>query len=116
MNRTELIRQIKEKQSYLCIGLDTDSTKIPKHLQSLPDAVVQFNKAIIDATKDHCIGYKINTAFYEACGVKGWEILEQSLAYIPSTHFKIAMQSVVISATLQHNMPKLFLKPTHSML
>ena len=90
MNRTALTEQIKAKQSYLCIGLDTDITKIPRHLQSLPDAVVQFNKAIIDATKDHCIGYKINTAFYEVYGVKGWEILEQSLEHIPSTHFKIA--------------------------
>ena len=90
MNRTALTEQIKTKQSYLCIGLDTDITKIPRHLQSLPDAVVQFNKAIIDATKDHCIGYKINTAFYEVYGVKGWEILEQTLEHIPSTHFKIA--------------------------
>ncbi|HEX5153687.1 MAG TPA: orotidine-5'-phosphate decarboxylase [Parafilimonas sp.] len=90
MNRTELTAQIKTKQSYLCIGLDTDNTKIPKHLQSVPDAVVQFNKAIIDATKDHCIGYKINTAFYEVYGIKGWEILEQTLEHIPPTHFKIA--------------------------
>jgi len=90
MNRTALTEQLKTKQSYLCIGLDTAITKIPRHLQSLPDAVVQFNKAIIDATKDHCIGYKINTAFYEVYGVKGWEILEQSLEHIPSTHFKIA--------------------------
>ena len=90
MNRTELIEQIKTKQSYLCIGLDTDITKIPKNLQSLPDAVIEFNRAIIDATKDHCIGYKINTAFYEVYGVKGWEILEQTLEHIPSTHFKIA--------------------------
>ena len=90
MNRTELIEQIKTKQSYLCIGLDTDITKIPEHLQSLPDAVIQFNKAIIEATKDHCIAYKINTAFYEVYGVKGWEILEQTLEHIPSTHFKVA--------------------------
>ena len=90
MNRTELIEQIKTKQSYLCIGLDTDITKIPEHRQSLPDAVIEFNRAIIDATKDHCIGYKINTAFYEVYGVKGWEILEQTLEHIPSTHFKVA--------------------------
>lgn len=90
MNRKQLIEQIKIKQSYLCVGLDTDLTKIPAHLQSNPDAVFQFNKAIIDVTKDYCIGYKINTAFYEALGIKGWQALEKTTAYIPSTHFKIA--------------------------
>lgn len=90
MNRIQLIEQIRAKQSYLCVGLDTDVTKIPKHLQGEQNAVLQFNKAIIDATKDHCIGYKLNTAFYEIYGVKGWEILEETLAYIPSTHFTIA--------------------------
>ncbi|MEP6465490.1 MAG: orotidine-5'-phosphate decarboxylase [Parafilimonas sp.] len=77
-------------QSYLCVGLDTDITKIPAHLQSNPDAVLQFNKSIIDATKKYCIGYKINTAFYETLGVKGWQIIEKTLEHIPSTHFKIA--------------------------
>ncbi|HUQ96956.1 MAG TPA: orotidine-5'-phosphate decarboxylase, partial [Chitinophagaceae bacterium] len=55
-----------------------------------PDAIIQFNKAIIDATKDHCVAYKINTAFYEALGVKGWEAMEETARYIPQTHFKIA--------------------------
>ena len=87
MNRRQLIDQIKEKRSYLCVGLDTDFSKIPKHLQSGPDAVFQFNKAIIDATKDHCVAYKINTAFYEAFGLKGWETMEKTVNYIPSTHF-----------------------------
>ncbi len=90
MNRKNLIQQIKEKQSYLCIGLDTDVEKIPVHLQSHPDAVFEFNKQIIDATKDLCVAYKINTAFYEAQGVKGWEALEKTANYIPSSHFKIA--------------------------
>ena len=90
MNRRKLIEQINEKRSYLCVGLDTDFNKIPKHLQSGPDAVFQFNKAIIDATKDHCVAYKINTAFYEAFGLKGWETMEKTVNYIPSTHFKIA--------------------------
>jgi orotidine-5'-phosphate decarboxylase len=90
MNRQQLIRHIKEKRSYLCVGLDTDYNKIPKHLQSSPDAVFQFNKAIIDATKDHCVAYKINTAFYEAIGLKGWEAMEKTVDYIPPTHFKIA--------------------------
>jgi orotidine-5'-phosphate decarboxylase len=90
MNRQQLVQQVKEKKNYLCIGLDTDVAKLPKHLQSHPNAVFEFNKAIIDATKDLCVSYKINTAFYEAMGIKGWEALEQTVAYIPSTHFKIA--------------------------
>ena len=90
MTAKVLIEQIKEKKSYLCVGLDTSIEKIPRHLQSHPDAVFEFNKQIIDATKDLCVGYKINTAFYEATGVKGWETMEKTVNYIPSTHFKIA--------------------------
>lgn len=90
MNRTELVAHIKAKQSYLCVGLDTDITKLPKHLQSHPDAVFEFNKAIIDATRDHCVSYKINTAFYESQGLKGWEAMEKTVRYIPGTHFTIA--------------------------
>ncbi len=90
MTRQFLVDQIKQKQSYLCVGLDSDITKLPQHLQSKPGAVFQFNKAIIDATKDFCVSYKINTAFYESQGLKGWEAMEQTVNYIPSTHFKIA--------------------------
>jgi len=90
MTRKELTAQIFSKKTYLCIGLDTDITKIPKHLLSHADPVFEFNRQIIDATKDYCISYKINTAFYEAHGVKGWETLERTVSYIPSTHFKIA--------------------------
>ncbi|MBC7721837.1 MAG: orotidine-5'-phosphate decarboxylase [Pedobacter sp.] len=90
MNRQQLINQIQKKNSYLCVGLDTDITKIPKHFLGCQDAVFEFNKAIIDATKDYCVSYKINTAFYEAMGLKGWEAMEKTLHYIPSTHFKIA--------------------------
>lgn len=90
MNRTFLVEQIIQKKSYLCVGLDTDVTKLPKHLQTLPDAVFQFNKAIIDATLDHCVAYKINTAFYESQGMRGWEAMEKTVQYIPETHFKIA--------------------------
>jgi orotidine-5'-phosphate decarboxylase len=90
MDRAYLIQQIKEKKSYLCIGLDTDVEKIPAHLRSDPNAVFIFNKEIIDATKDLCVAYKINTAFYESLGVKGWHAMEKTAAYIPSTHFKIA--------------------------
>ncbi|MEO6454364.1 MAG: orotidine-5'-phosphate decarboxylase [Ginsengibacter sp.] len=90
MTREQLIQNIFLKRSYLCIGLDTDVDKIPKHLQSSPDAVLNFNKQIIDATKDLCVAYKINTAFYEVLGSKGWDIMEQTVNYIPSAHFKIA--------------------------
>ena len=90
MTREQLIEQIQLKKSYLCVGLDTDITKIPKHLQSHPDAVFEFNKQIIDATKDLCVAYKINTAFYEAMGLKGWEAMERTVNYIPREHFTIA--------------------------
>jgi orotidine-5'-phosphate decarboxylase len=90
MRRAELTAHIFSKHSYLCVGLDTDISKMPKHLQQDPDAIINFNKAIIDATLDHCVGYKINTAFYEAEGLKGWKAMEETVKYIPSTHFKIA--------------------------
>jgi orotidine-5'-phosphate decarboxylase len=90
MTRKQLVDQIFSKKTYLCVGLDTDISKIPKHLQLHPDAIFEFNKQIIDATKDYCVAYKINTAFYEAEGLKGWEALEKTVNYIPSTHFKIA--------------------------
>jgi len=90
MTRQELVAQIKSKKSYLCVGLDTDPTKLPAHLQGRQVSVVTFNKAIIDATKDYCVAYKINTAFYEAQGLKGWEAMQETVDYIPETHFKIA--------------------------
>ncbi|HPG12987.1 MAG TPA: orotidine-5'-phosphate decarboxylase, partial [Chitinophagaceae bacterium] len=90
MTRQQLVEQIRKKQSYLCVGLDTDITKIPKHLLNLPDPVFSFNKAIIDATKNYCVAYKINTAFYEALGIKGWEAMERTVNYIGEDHFKIA--------------------------
>src|SRR5437870_2611882 len=90
MTRLQLVEQIRKKQSYLLVGLDTDITKIPRHLLSHADPVFEFNKHIIDATKDYCVGYKINTAFYEALGLVGWQAMEKKVAYIPSTHFKIA--------------------------
>lgn len=90
MNRNELVEQIKQKKSYLCVGLDTDPAKIPAHLLNEEDPIFAFNKAIIDATLPFCVAYKINTAFYEAQGLKGWAALEKTVNYIPSTHFKIA--------------------------
>ncbi|MBA2250449.1 MAG: orotidine-5'-phosphate decarboxylase [Chitinophagaceae bacterium] len=90
MTREQLVINIFSKNSYLCVGLDTDINKIPVHLQSHPDAIFEFNKQIIDATKDHCVSYKINTAFYEAMGLPGWMAMKKTVEYIPSTHFKIA--------------------------
>lgn len=90
MNRKQLVQQIFSKNSYLCIGLDTDPAKLPESLKGDPDGILVFNKEIIDATRDHCVAYKVNTAFYEAQGVKGWEIMAKTMDYIPTTHFKIA--------------------------
>ena len=90
MTRHQLVEQIFKKRSYLCAGLDTDISKIPRHLLSSPDPIFQFNKQIIDATRDVCVAYKINTAFYEAIGLKGWESLERTVNYIPQEHFKVA--------------------------
>jgi orotidine-5'-phosphate decarboxylase len=90
VTREQLIQHIFSKRSYLCVGLDTDISKIPAYLQDEPDAIFEFNKQIIDATGDFCIAYKLNTAFYEALGAKGWDIMEEAINYIPSTHFKIA--------------------------
>jgi orotidine-5'-phosphate decarboxylase len=95
MTRQQIISAIRSMGSYLCVGLDTDPDKIPRHLRDQydrkgADAVFEFNRQIIDATKGHCVAYKINTAFYEAGGVKGWEAMERTVNYIPSTHFRIA--------------------------
>jgi len=90
MTRKQLAEQINQKKSYLCVGLDTDITKIPQHLLGEEDAVFAFNKGIIDATRDYCVSYKINTAFYEALGAKGWMALENTVKYIGDAHFKIA--------------------------
>jgi orotidine-5'-phosphate decarboxylase len=86
MNRTELIEQIKKKESFLCIGLDTDLEKIPKHLLGCADPIFEFNKQIIDATHSFCVAYKPNTAFYEAHGLKGWASLEKTAAYLRSNY------------------------------
>lgn len=90
MTREELIGEIHKKKSYLCVGLDTDIGKIPSHLLSSSDPVFEFNRQIIDATKHYAVAFKLNTAFYEALGTKGWEILQKTLDYIPDNCFKIA--------------------------
>jgi orotidine-5'-phosphate decarboxylase len=90
MNRSQLRDIIFKKRSVLCVGLDTDITKLPKHLLGDEDPVFSFNKAIIDATKDQAVSYKINTAFYEAQGIKGWISIQRTLEYIPKDIFTIA--------------------------
>lgn len=89
MTTSHLIQQIHQKKSFLCIGLDVDLTKIPRYLLEYEDPIFEFNKAIIDATHDLCVSYKPNTAFYEAYGLKGWQSLEKTIAYINEKHPEI---------------------------
>lgn len=90
MTREELVGQIRSKKSFLCVGLDPDLDKIPTHFLSEEDPIFEFNKAVIDATRDLCVAYKPNTAFYECYGLKGWQSLEKTIAYIGDSHFVIA--------------------------
>ena len=93
MTREQLIQQIKQKKSFLCVGLDTDLKKIPQHLLNEEDAIFSFNKAIIDATAPYCVSYKPNLAFYEAFGVKGLQSFEKTIHYLKQNypnHFIIA--------------------------
>lgn len=90
MNRSQLADVIRKKGTYLCVGLDTDPEKIPSHLRAAPDPVFEFNKQIIDATHEHCVAYKLNTAFYEAQGSKGWDTMQKTLAYVPAGILTIA--------------------------
>jgi orotidine-5'-phosphate decarboxylase len=85
MTRQQLFENIKTKKSFLCVGLDTDITLIPKHLLNSDDPIFEFNKQIIDATKDLCVAYKPNIAFYESQGYKGWQSLEKTINYINQT-------------------------------
>ncbi|MBQ7423798.1 MAG: orotidine-5'-phosphate decarboxylase [Prevotella sp.] len=86
MTRQELIQQIREKQSFLCVGLDPDLKKLPQHLLTLDDPIFEFNKAIIDATAPYCVSYKPNLAFYEAFGLKGMKSFEHTVEYL-KTHY-----------------------------
>ena len=90
MNREELFQEIQKKKSFLCVGLDTDIDKIPSHLLELEDPIFEFNKHIIDSTKDLAIAYKPNIAFYECLGPKGWDSLKKTIDYIPDNCFVIA--------------------------
>ncbi|WP_055445506.1 orotidine-5'-phosphate decarboxylase [Lacinutrix himadriensis] len=89
MTTQQLTAQIQKKKSFLCIGLDVDLNKIPKHLLKEEDPIFAFNKAIIDATHHLCVAYKPNTAFYEAYGLKGWKALEKTINYLNEKHPEI---------------------------
>jgi orotidine-5'-phosphate decarboxylase len=89
MTTNYLVEQIKKKKSFLCIGLDVDLNKIPKHLLKEDDPIFAFNKAIIDATHHLCVAYKPNTAFYEAYGIKGWQAFEKTINYLNEKHPEI---------------------------
>jgi orotidine-5'-phosphate decarboxylase len=89
ISRRQLIDQIKQKKSFLCVGLDTDIDKIPEFLKEYPDPILEFNKRIIDATKDLCISYKPNAAFYEARGIKGLQSLIDTWKYLPTDTLNI---------------------------
>lgn len=86
MNKKQLFENILRKQSFLCVGLDTDIKKIPQHLLSEEDPIFAFNKAIIDATADLCVAYKPNLAFYESNGVKGWIAFEKTINYLKQNY------------------------------
>lgn len=89
MTRNELIKQIRLKKSFLCIGLDVDMTKIPKHLLETEDPIFEFNKKIIDATHHLAVAYKPNTAFYECYGLDGWKSLEKTIQYLNKNYPEI---------------------------
>lgn len=89
MTITKLVEEIKKKKSFLCVGLDVDLNKIPKHLLTTEDPIFEFNKQIIDATHHLAVAYKPNTAFYEAYGIKGWKSLDKTINYINQNYPEI---------------------------
>lgn len=88
--RSKLISEIKTRRSFLCVGLDTDPSRIPDILKNDPDPVFSFNRAIIDATREYCVAYKVNSAFFEAEGASGWESMQRTFDYLPKDCFRIA--------------------------
>jgi orotidine-5'-phosphate decarboxylase len=90
MNSAELIKQIEQKRSFLCVGLDTDIKLIPSRFKTEKDPIFAFNKAVIDATLPYAVAYKPNIAFYEALGPAGWESLQKTMEYMPKEVFSIA--------------------------
>lgn len=95
MDKNTLYKNILQKQSFLCVGLDTDIQKIPEHLKICEDPIFEFNKAIVDATAAYCVAYKPNLAFYECLGIQGWKSLEKTVGYI---HEKYPDQFLIADA------------------
>jgi orotidine-5'-phosphate decarboxylase len=90
VKKSDIIKEIFQKKSYLCTGLDTEIGKLPLHLEKSGKGLLEFNKNIVESTKDFSVAYKINTAFYEQYGSKGWEWMEETLSYLPENTFNIA--------------------------
>ena len=95
MNRQELVKQIREKQSFLCVGLDTDPKKMPGHIFDLHDPILEFNKAIIDATAPYCVAYKPNLAFYEVYGIHGMTAFKKTVRYLKENYPEIKPSHIV---------------------
>ncbi len=90
MTFAELVLQINSKQSFLCIGLDADKSRIPKHLLKFEDPVTEFNRQIIESCEEFCVAFKPNTAFYESAGVSGWQTLQNTFNLLPENTLSIA--------------------------
>lgn len=90
MQYKELVQLIRQKNSFLCVGLDPDVDKFPPNFPKTPEGILAFNKEVIDATRDLCVAYKLNSAFYEVFGADGWKVMYETMQYIGDTHLKIA--------------------------
>lgn len=88
MDRKQIVDEIMSKRTFLCVGLDSDIQKLPKHLLERENPIFEFNKAIIDATADHCVAYKPNLAFYESLGADGWKAFELTVGYLKQNYPK----------------------------
>ncbi len=90
LTRTQLSTLIRQKKTFLCVGLDTDVNKLPSHFPKTPKSVIDFNESIIEETHDICVSYKLNLAFYEAMGAEGWNVLKRTIELLPENSFVIA--------------------------
>ena len=114
MNSAELIKQIEQKRSFLCVGLDTDTKLIPSRFRTEKDPIFAFNKAVIDATLPYTVAYKPNIAFYEALGPAGWESLQKTMEYMPKEVFSIADAKRGDIGNTATKYAQTFFDPTHA--
>ncbi len=114
MNSAELIKQIEQKRSFLCVGLDTDIKLIPSRFKTEKDPIFAFNKAVIDATLSYTVAYKPNIAFYEALGPAGWESLQKTMEYMPKEVFSIADAKRGDIGNTATKYAQTFFDPTHA--